>query len=90
MRVQIELDEEAVDFLDDLQKVTGIKTRAETIRTALTILRWVVDKRSEGYTILAMKEGSNVAKELSMPALDRVRVEAPSIPRDNHIAAAHK
>lgn len=74
MRVQLEFNEQAVRYLDDMKARTGAVSRAEVMKEALAILHWAIDKATDGYTILAVKEGSEVAKELSMPVLEATRV----------------
>lgn len=72
MRVQFELNDEAVRFLDQLQKDLSADSRGEVLRNAMAILRWTTDKMMRGYQILAVKEGESVAKELSNPLLDQI------------------
>jgi hypothetical protein len=72
MRVQFELNDEAVDYLNKLQTELHATSRGEVLRHAIAVLRWSADKIRDGYQILAMKEGESVAKELSNPLLDQV------------------
>ena len=80
MRVQLELDERAVNFLDTIGEKAGIKARTETLRHAVALLHWAIDKTEQGYTIVAVKEGSDVAKELSMPVLDEIGRRTHGVP----------
>ena len=72
MRVQLDLDREAVEFLDTMMARAGVRSRSEILRHSLALLYWAIEKREQGYSIMAVKEGSDVAKELSMPALDQI------------------
>lgn len=71
MRVQLELSEDAVHYLDQLQKDLGASSRAETLRNAMAVLRWTADKVTDGYQVLAVKEDEQVAKELNNPLLEQ-------------------
>lgn len=75
-RVQITMEDQALEVLDRMQKKAKIKTRADTVRQALGLLDWAIDKKEQGYSIVAVKEGSKVAKELSMPILDAIQRES--------------
>jgi hypothetical protein len=81
-RVQITMDDEAVSFLDSMQKKAHIDKRADSLKNALALFNWAIDKTLQGYEIVAVKEGSSVAKELSMPILDALsaRAAASKIP----------
>jgi hypothetical protein len=72
MRVQFELNDDAVKYLDQLQEDLHASSRGEVLRHAMAVLRWTTDKIRDGYQIRAMKEGDTVAKELSNPLLDQV------------------
>jgi hypothetical protein len=81
-RVQFELNEQTLDYLDKLQADLQATTRGEVLRHAIAVLRWSADKIRDGYQILAMKEGENIAKELSNPLLDQVaRKEKQAVER---------
>jgi hypothetical protein len=61
-RVQLDFSAEALRELEDLQKRIAASTRAETIRNALTVLRWVVDKREQGYDIVALGKDAHIVE----------------------------
>lgn len=69
MRVQFDMADEAVAYLDDIKEKTGATSRAEVLRNSIAALQWLVEKAEDGFTIVAAKEGEKVAKELSMPIL---------------------
>lgn len=72
MRVQLELNDDAVEYIDAMKEETGSASRAEVMKNAMAILRWAIDKARQGYRIIAVKEGEEVAKELSMPVLEQI------------------
>lgn len=72
MRVQFELNDEAVEYLDQLQKELHASSRGEVLRHAMAVLRWATTKIKDGYHVVAIKEGEEVAKELSNPLLDEL------------------
>lgn len=72
MRVQLELNDEAVNYIDKMKQDTAAASRAEVVKNAMAIFRWAIDKAQHGYRIVAVKEGETVAKELSMPVLEQI------------------
>ena len=50
-RLQFDFTEEAVEELDELQRLTDLSTRVEAIRHALRFLRWAVDETRQGGTL---------------------------------------
>lgn len=71
MRLQFELNDEAVQYLDGLKEDLGATSRAEVLRHAMAVLRWATDKVKAGYAVRATKEGEEVEKELSNPLLEQ-------------------
>src|SRR5579884_4358867 len=55
-KLQFDFTEDAVTELDDLQELTHLPTRVETIRHALRFLRWAVDETLNGATICVERE----------------------------------
>ena len=53
-----------------------ISKQKDLFNAALTLLEWAVGERRKGRTIASMDEASMKYKELAMPALSAVRVEA--------------
>ncbi len=56
IRIQIDFSEKAVQRLDEIREQSGATSRAETIRTALVLLGWLLKRTADGYTIVARKE----------------------------------
>ena len=50
-KLQFDFTEEAVEEIDELQQLTHLPTRVETIRHALRFLRWAVDETRGGGTL---------------------------------------
>ena len=70
-RVQLDFSDEAFRELNALQQRLGGPSRAEVVRNALTLLRWVCEKvGDEGYQIVARKEaveGSRTVEHIVEP-----------------------
>jgi len=82
-RLQFDFTEEALQELDDLQRKTGLATRAELIRHALRFLQWTVEETYEsGGTLLVEKNGR--LREVVFPFWNTRRPEEPLV------AANHK
>ncbi len=57
-RLQFDFTEDALEELDQLQKATGLPSRAELIRHALRLLQWTVDQtQNKKATLLIEKDG---------------------------------
>ena len=70
MRVQFELGEAAVDFLDSLKEKLGLSTRTEAIKYALSILNWAIKEAQEGHVISTVDQEGGIIREFNMPGLD--------------------
>jgi hypothetical protein len=58
LRLQFDADEETVREINDLQKITGLRTRAELVRQALRILRWILEEiKNKGTKFLIERDG---------------------------------
>ena len=67
-RVQLDFAADAFNELNDLMKRLGASSRAEVIRNALGVLRWVTKHLSEGSKIVVeRKDGKRV--EVDFPFL---------------------
>jgi hypothetical protein len=55
-RVQLDFSEEAFNELNDLQKKLNATSRAEVVRNALGVLRWVTNHLSAGNKIVVEKK----------------------------------
>lgn len=73
VRLQIEMDENRMKELEFLMQECGIRTKKDLINNALTLFKWVVNKRKSGHEIAAVNSESNRHIEFDMPALSAVR-----------------
>lgn len=56
-RLQFDFTEDAIEEIDELQRLTKLPTRVEAIRYALRFLRWAVDETNEGGTLCLERDG---------------------------------
>lgn len=56
-RIQLDLDDEALQEWDDLLKEAGFPNRAEMVRQALRYLQWSLTETKKGSSIILEKEG---------------------------------
>ena len=70
MRIQLDLDETGMKWLDSLEKATGTRTHKELFNNALTLLEWALTQRRMGRIVASLDESSKNYKELQMPALE--------------------
>jgi metal-responsive CopG/Arc/MetJ family transcriptional regulator len=59
-RVQLDFSEGAFNELNRLQKELDASSRAEVLRDALAVLRWVIEEESKGYKITVRGENDRV------------------------------
>lgn len=72
IRVQFDFTENALQELDNLQGMTGVKTRADVIRYALRVLQWLIHELSNsGKIIVRHQDGKEEAVVFQF--LDRVK-----------------
>jgi metal-responsive CopG/Arc/MetJ family transcriptional regulator len=65
-RLQFEFTPEALDEIDQLQRLTGLTSRAELIRHALRFLQWAVEETyNKKASLLIEKDGK--AREVVFP-----------------------
>lgn len=72
-RIQLELNAERLAELEHLMSECGIRTRAELINTALSVLEWAIEERKTGRIIASVDEANMRYKELMIPAFSAVR-----------------
>jgi len=67
-KFRVQLDFNAIDFetLNTLVKDLGLGTRAELFRSAILALQWMVDKKQQGYSVVATEfDGRYIEPEFS-------------------------
>ena len=76
-RVQLDFREPDFKELNDLVDELGLSTRAELIRSGIIALRWMMQKRKQGYPIVAITEDRYI-----VPEFDFLRkIPDPPLPR---------
>lgn len=58
-RLQFDVNETQLAELDELKGDAGAASRAEVVRDALRLYRWVIDKRRDGHTLKLYKNGKS-------------------------------
>lgn len=69
VRVQLDLFADEVDALDAIRDNCGLRSRADSIRTALAVLEWVTKESQKGKQIFAV--GSDDISHLVVPGLTK-------------------
>jgi hypothetical protein len=69
VRIQFELSQEGAKELDDLLRITGVRTKKDLVNNALTLLKWAVKETRNGNMIAAVDDKKQTYKELAMPVL---------------------
>lgn len=70
-RVQFRVSGEYVEVLDDLKERLNASSRSETIKTAISLLRWALDHLEEGNRVVAIEDGKKV--EIHIPGFEFVK-----------------
>jgi hypothetical protein len=70
MRIQVEVDDEAVDQIEELKRLTGLKTYKDLFNNSIAILWWAANQRRNGRAIASIDEQKHEFKELQMPVLE--------------------
>lgn len=72
-RFQVELPEDQLKDLERLQGELGFRTKKELLNAALGLLEWHVRQRHQGRVIMSVNHNEKSYRELSFPALDRIK-----------------
>ncbi|MGH9635419.1 MAG: hypothetical protein ACRD72_11350 [Candidatus Angelobacter sp.] len=70
MRIQVEVDDEAVNQIEELKRLTGLKTYKDLFNNSIAILWWATNQRRNGRIIASIDEQKHEFKELQMPVLE--------------------
>ena len=87
-RVQLDFDVEDFGEINDLVKGMRLPTRAELFRSALITLRWMYQKKRQGYSIVAMSPDHQRLIEPEFTFLERVRAQKKTIDEEDAVAAS--
>ncbi len=79
MRIQLDMDNEGMRWIEELKGATGLKTHKDLFNNSLTLLDWAVQQRQEGRIIASLDERNKDYKELQMPALERAASRAQHV-----------
>lgn len=69
MTTAIDLATEDLDTIERLGNLAGLKTPAEVVRSAVSLLKWSATEALYGRTICSIDEESSVVKRSELPAL---------------------
>ena len=68
--INVEIDSH---YLNDLKKSLDTFNTTEVVRTALSVLSWVIERREEGKIILASTEEGTKIDKLVYPIIDNIK-----------------
>jgi hypothetical protein len=71
-RIQVSVDQDVADALDDLTRVLGLKSRGQTITTALALLEWAAAETAAGKKVASV-ENERKFVEVLLPCFQRLR-----------------
>jgi len=66
-RLQFRVTGEYVDVLDDLKERINASSRSDVVKTAISILKWVIDNMDKEYRIVAISEDHGTEVEIYIP-----------------------
>lgn len=75
IEVRVNVDEQ---FIENLRNKTGEKS-SKIVLEALSMFNWAINEKENERVILSTNKDGGSVKQLSMPILDRIIVEAPSV-----------
>lgn len=72
-RLQLNLSDTSENLIARLMPLCDLRTKTDVVENALMLLGWAATEVSQGRTIAAIDEKSNLFKEISTPALEGAR-----------------
>jgi hypothetical protein len=78
-RIQFDMDDAFVEDIAKKMERTGISSRKQYFEYSLALFDWALRQSESGKLITALDEKKNSYKEISMPPLDRVRVNSEKL-----------
>ena len=69
MYIGVEFDNDGTKLINDIQRLTGLKTYAEVFNNSLTAFHWMAKQSDQGRTVAALDEINNAYEVLDLPAL---------------------
>ncbi len=64
--LQVKLSSKGFEDIECIKKLTGVSTMTEVVRSSLTLYRWLVEKRGEGYEIYAIGDDEILGKKIQI------------------------
>jgi len=55
-KLQVDLSPTQLAMLDELQDIGQLRTKKELLANALTLLKWAVQQKKEGRTVVSMEQ----------------------------------
>jgi hypothetical protein len=73
-KIEIRVEQEHHDQVEKLMNMGGISSWRELFNQALNLLSWAIERVSEGYTIMAVKDdnGEMSVREIKLDSLEHV------------------
>ncbi len=71
MEIRINVDD---DFVKSLSEKLGVSKTSALTTEALTLLNWAANEAKAGRVILSANQEGKELKQLSMPALEKIKV----------------
>jgi hypothetical protein len=75
MYLRAEFDNDGTKLINEIQRLTGLKTYAEVFNNSLTAFHWMAKQSDQGRAVVALDEVANVYEVLDLPALKPKRKE---------------
>jgi hypothetical protein len=71
--LRVEFDNDGTNLINEIQRLTGLKTYAEVFNNSLTAFHWMAKQSDQGRPVVALDEINNVYEVLDLPALEPKR-----------------
>jgi hypothetical protein len=68
-RLQFDFTQDALEELDQLQRATGLPSRAELIRHSLRLLQWIVDQTQNKKATLLIEKDGKIRELVLLPSI---------------------
>lgn len=87
-RINFEVDEKQVKYIDELVDQTGLKTKVNLFNTALTLFEWAVRERLAGRAICSQDVNTAAIREIEMPGFPPLPPTSAPWQREKRATAA--
>jgi len=87
-RFQVEIMREELDEMERLCELGGLSSKKELLNNALTLLKWAVRQKQQGYSIASVDENGDIRRELEMPYLESVSLKSRNTLKVVHSGAS--